>query len=137
MSTDPDQAPAQAPDLFGYTPPAHSAEPNIEAHGDDHRGHWPERLQDLHAAVTAALTRDGHPDADKIASIAVLCLAEHVGGRQIYLPTGAKVRHAIQHAEIMARFTGNNVSQLAQEYRMAEASIYRIIDKQRRLQRRR
>ena len=126
-------SPIPSPDLFGWVDPGPALEPDLSSADAQSDSAWPRLLIDLRAVVAAALTRSGHDpgDAEAIAKTAVLALAGYAGGRQIYLPNGAKLRRSMRDIDIWRRFKGNNVGQLARDYGLTETAIYAILANQR------
>lgn len=90
---------------------------------------WPQALIDIRETIKSGAQREGYHDdeAGQIATRATLDLAEYAGGRQVYIPRVARLRRALRDAEIWEKFTGDNVSQLAREYRLTEQRIYNIL----------
>lgn len=85
-----------------------------------------EEIQDI---VTAALTNDGIPDdVAEIAAVGVVnALAEHWGGSLISFPKDIAYILSSRDEAIYQKFNGTNHSELAAEYGLCEATIYRIV----------
>lgn len=94
---------------------------------------WPKMLTDLIDLLTAHFKRRGFARPDEEARRVVAALAVYFGGRMMYLPRGDRLQKAMRDAEIWAAYTGNNVPQLAQHFRMSVPSVYAIIAEQRAL----
>ncbi|WIX31229.1 Mor transcription activator family protein [Salinicola sp. JS01] len=103
------------------------------------RNRWPQALSDMIAVIEAANLRAGDdPDtARRRAYRAVRALAHFAGGRQLYVPQGRNLDRALRDREIFARYTGDNVPELAKHYALSEMYVYSILSEQRELHRRR
>ena len=89
-----------------------------------------ELLQDLAAKVAEQVMASMQADAkhaQDIGDAVATAVARDWGGQNVYIPMDHAARLAERNAQIFARYTGDNVSQLAAEYRLSEQAIYRII----------
>jgi Mor family transcriptional regulator len=90
---------------------------------------YPELLIDI--AEQVALRVKAHVPNEEEARRIGYEVAEHIrnhhAGEMIYFPRGRKFEARRLHQELWEKFTGNNVPDLAKEYKMAEPSVYRIL----------
>lgn len=84
-------------------------------------------LEAICADLAAHLAALGIDDARGTAAAVVARLATDWGGQQIYIPRRSRFVEAV----IASEFTGDNVPQLVQKFRMSRAAIYRIINRAR------
>ena len=89
---------------------------------------WPPLLNELVDVLESYFRRtrcstDSRSDAEAIIAV----IAEHFGGRQIYLPRGDRLRRALRNVRIRAEFDGRNVPDLARRYHMSEMQIRAIL----------
>ncbi len=90
---------------------------------------YPELLTDLALQLRQSLINRGRTaeEADEIARHATEHVRRHWGGQIVYIPKGDRYEAKAQWREIWAKFTGNNVPQLAAEYDLTEIHVYYII----------
>lgn len=95
---------------------------------------WPQRLVELFELHRAFNLRRGmDPDRAAVdAAERVVLIAEYLGGRPVYLPRGDAIRRAVRDATIYAS-QGVPVEELARRHGMAVASVYEILEEQRRM----
>lgn len=101
------------------------------------KGHWPSTLLlliDVLAAHFKRRERNRDNPEDSAARV-TLVIADYLGGRQLYMPRGDRLRKAIQNVEIFRAHTGDNTIELAQRYGITERSVQRIVLVQRELAR--
>lgn len=96
---------------------------------------WAPLLAAMVAVLAATHRRLGFDDAQaaKMATSGVLAIAEYLGGRTAYLPRGDRLRKALRDAEIYHRARRGNIRKLAEEYRLSDLQIYRIVREQKEL----
>lgn len=106
---------------------------------NDSRDKYPEILTDI-----AGMLREFHlgrgvaPDeAGKLAFEEAEVLRQNLGGQLVYIPLGKGHEALKRWTEIWGKFTGDNVPQLAAEYKVSEAYVYQIIRRMRELERER
>lgn len=94
---------------------------------------WPELLVEMIDVVTDRYRRRGMDagEAGALARLAVTALAQHFGGRPVYLPRGDRLKKALRDKQIWDEFTGDNVFALAERHRLTTKQIYEILDAQR------
>ena len=94
---------------------------------------WPGLLLELRGIIDDTL--EGKGINNKALSLAiVLDIAEYMGGVQVYLPRGDKLRQQGRDIEIYEQFKGNNIKQLAHKYHLTDKTIYEIIAKMRNIE---
>ena len=88
---------------------------------------------ELSAIIGSAMEDAGYgkEESRSITETAIKAMAFMAGGRQFYLPRGNRIKLAIRNSEIIQKFTGANVRELATEYDLSEVQIYSIIRDQR------
>lgn len=94
---------------------------------------WPTMLAEIIEVLRASFVRRGRTEAEALeeAQAATLALSTHLGGRQVYLPTGERVRLAIRDRIIYLEYNGRNKAELAARYRLTERSVEQIAADQR------
>lgn len=93
---------------------------------------WPAILLELHGVLQKRLTERGI-DAPDVALECVLDIGEHMGGMQVYLPRGDRLRQQIRDMKIWNEFNGGNTKILARRYDVTEKTIYEICAKMRKM----
>ncbi len=93
---------------------------------------WPSIVVDLYKIVKIQLEQQGIDDIQATLDT-TLALVDYLGGMQVYVPKGERLRKYIRDMEIYYRFNGRNIRQLAKQYNKPEQSIYRIIAEQKAL----
>lgn len=98
---------------------------------------WHVTLTDMIAAVSSAFIEEGKPapQAELEAGIAVKAIYKTFRGSMVYVPFSAATERAFRDARIFAEFDGHNPKELCQKYGMSVQAIYRIIKKQREINR--
>ena len=97
---------------------------------------WPAMLATIVDVLTAMWRRDG-VDLDEAiprAQRSALEIAEHQGGRPLYLPRGDRLRQALRDRHIYLLHRGNNVELLADRFGLTVRHIQRIYAEQRAIQ---
>lgn len=122
-------------DLFADSPITSDLLDRLDDPAIEHQ--WEGTLADMLACSQAALERAGQApeQTHKLAQIVVLALADYMGGRALYLPRGHALKTALRDQQIWREFRGNNVRLLARRYKLCEQAVYRIIQRQRAIQR--
>ncbi|EPT7428694.1 Mor transcription activator family protein [Vibrio cholerae] len=108
---------------------------NVSHLADENRT-WPNLLLELHGVIANSLKQHG-VDSPEAALQAVLDIGEYMGGVQVYLPRGDRLRQQIRDMKIYKEFNGNNIRQLAHRYHLTDKAIYEIIAKLRKIEQRR
>lgn len=98
---------------------------------------WHTTLMDMVAAVCSAFVSEGKPtpQAEVDAEVAVRAIYMTFRGAQVYIPFSAATERAFLHARIFAEFDGHNQQELCRKHEMSVQAIYRIIKKQREINR--
>lgn len=98
---------------------------------------WHVTLMEMIAAVCSAFVSEGkpQPQAEVDAEVAVRGIYKTFRGNQLYIPFSAATERALLHARIFAEFDGHNQQELSRKYGMSVPAIYRIIKKQREINR--
>lgn len=94
---------------------------------------WPTILLELHGVILERLKKRGI-DAPELALETVLDIGEYMGGMQVYLPRGDRLRLQIRDMKIWNEFNGRNVKTLARKYDVTEKTIYEVCAKMRKLE---
>ncbi|MGE4319658.1 MAG: Mor transcription activator family protein [Deferribacterales bacterium] len=80
-------------------------------------------------AIFLAARNEGLPDeqARKIAVAAIIRVGSDTGGMNIYIHSTKQMLRPERDREIMAKFTGGNVRQLAKDFELSESHVRAII----------
>lgn len=94
---------------------------------------WPTTLAELVDVLRATFVRRGQSDATALdaAQSVVLAISQHLGGKQIYLPTGERLRAAVRDRRIYLEYNGRNREELARRYQLTTRRIETIAAEQR------
>lgn len=85
-------------------------------------------LNDLHESIVLELSRALDKDqAQGMADAIVAGLAYKLAGQQVYF----QMRSSYIAKLITAQFTGNNVPELVQRFRLSRGAIYKILQRER------
>lgn len=98
---------------------------------------WHETLMEMLSAVSAAFVSNGKPkpQAEVDAQVAVEAIYTIFRGNTVYIPFNDASKTAMLHARIYAEFDGHNQQELSRRHAMSVQAVYRIIKKQRQLNR--
>ncbi|MDO6497347.1 Mor transcription activator family protein [Photobacterium sanguinicancri] len=94
------------------------------------RQRWPSTLQSLSEVLNSELKR-AKVDAPHLADKLTIALGHYFGGRDIYIPTGTKLKSALRNIDIWREYNGRNIEQLANRYKLTERQITEILREQR------
>lgn len=99
---------------------------------------YPELLAELAMQLHATLIQAGiePATASRIARDCAERIRQDWGGQIIYVPIGQGFDTMQRWQEIWGKFKGDNVAELAREYKLTEVHVYRIVSKMRELERR-
>ncbi len=61
----------------------------------------------------------------------VALLSVYMGGYPLYIPKPDRLEHELRDHKIWTEFNGHNHRELARRYQLTQASIYEIVDRQR------
>jgi len=94
-------------------------------------------FQCLQASVSGALQslKLGKARAEQASTSIAERVCRELGGQTLYIPRRLGSRLIKRDEEIFAKFTGDNVAELARAYDLTESRIYSIIRKERRRRR--
>lgn len=99
------------------------------------RHRWPQRLAELFDVQLAYALRSGmDPEtAERDATERTFLIADYIGGRLLYIPSGEKLRIAVRDLQ-MARAQGRvSVDDLARRHSLSQQQVYNILTEQSRL----
>ena len=98
---------------------------------------WHTTLMDMVASVCSAFVTEGKPapQAEADAEVAVKAIYMTFRGAQVYIPLAAATERAFLHARIFAEFDGGNQQELSLKHGLSVQHVYRIIKKQREINR--
>ena len=98
---------------------------------------WHVTLVEMMDAVTSAFVSVGKPasQAEVDAGVAIKAIYKTFRGSQLYIPISAATERALLHARIFAESDGKNHNELSRRYETSVQNIYRIIKKQREINR--
>lgn len=96
---------------------------------------WPRIIVEMAEVLEAFFMRRGRPerDAQLLARDAIVELSAYMGGRQMYLPRGDRLKTAFRDRDIYRRLGSEKASSLAAEFGLTETHVYRIARAQRAL----
>jgi Mor family transcriptional regulator len=100
---------------------------------------YPRLVAEMYDVLKDAYTRDGleKGQAMQLAKTGVEALGFYFGGRAIYLPRGEAMRRQTRNACLYAEFTGGNHRDLADRYGITVSQVYKILEAQAELLKRR
>ncbi|HAS63216.1 MAG TPA: transcriptional regulator [Vibrio sp.] len=102
-------------------------------HLADENRNWPSLLMELNGVVANTLKMHGIDNSDVSLQV-TLDIGEYMGGVQVYLPRGDKLRQQIRDMKIYDEYKGNNIKHLAHKYHVTDKTIYEIIARMRKLE---
>lgn len=98
---------------------------------------WPMMLAQMVEVVEATLRREPKtgkdPDPAVQARAVVAAIAFAFGGGRFKIPGAAGIERALLHMRIYREWDGRNIGALCRQHRLDRATVYRIIQSQRRL----
>lgn len=99
------------------------------------RHRWPQTLADLFDVIYAYNRRVGMADdtAERDATERTFLIADYIGPRMMYLPSGDKLRMAVRDLCIFRNPAHRDVFELARIHKMSVQQVYNIIGEQTRL----
>jgi Mor family transcriptional regulator len=127
---------AEQRDLVGLPNPEDLVQQDLMDPSSDK---WPSMLTDMVGVLEAQLIRDGLPRerAGEVAAGLALALGEYLGGRQVYIPRGDRLRTALRHAKAWRMWKGDNIEDIMRLLGVSQTSAYRVLQEQRELHRER
>lgn len=103
------------------------------ARADELCKQWPGVLGDLLAVIGSELRRAGVPDARAadLSGRVALAIGGYMGGRNLYLPSGDRLKLAVRDMLIYAEFNGRNFKYLLKKYRLTKSALYDVLKRER------
>lgn len=98
---------------------------------EDFTKRWPSTLQSLCELMRVALDRQSVSNSVHISEALATTLSTYLGGRDIYIPNGERLKDALRDIRIWREFKGNNLEQLSRDYDLTERRVSQIIAEQR------
>lgn len=94
---------------------------------------WPSMLAELVDVLRASFQRRGRGELEAIAEAqqAALAIGEYLGGRQIYLPRGDRLKEWLRDRALYLEFNGRNKAELARRHGITERRVEQIAAEQR------
>lgn len=92
---------------------------------------WPSTLQSLCDVMRQTLKQYEIDNADNVSEALATSLSAYLGGRDIYIPNGDRLKDALRDIRIWREFKGNNLEQLSRQYGLTERRISQIVAEQR------
>ncbi|GGI81938.1 transcriptional regulator [Shewanella hanedai] len=98
---------------------------------EDFTKRWPSTLQSLCELMRVTLDRQAVSNSVHISEALATTLSTYLGGRDIYIPNGERLKDALRDIRIWREFKGNNLEQLSRNYDLTERRVSQIIAEQR------
>lgn len=97
---------------------------------------WASTLAELVDVFAAHYRRAGRSEDEALsdARIVVALLADHFGGRPVYLPRGTSLHTALRDRVIYHLANGNNTTELAARFDLSERRVQQIVAEQQAIQ---
>ncbi|TVP15376.1 Mor transcription activator family protein [Shewanella sp. KCT] len=92
---------------------------------------WPSTLQSLCELMRVTLEGQDVSNSVQISEALATTLSTYLGGRDIYIPNGDRLKDALRDIRIWREFKGNNLEQLSRDYGLTERRVSQIIAEQR------
>ncbi|AYV14347.1 Mor transcription activator family protein [Shewanella algae] len=92
---------------------------------------WPSTLQSLCELMRVTLEGHAISNSVQISEALATTLSTYLGGRDIYIPNGDRLKDALRDIRIWREFKGNNLEQLSRDYGLTERRVSQIIAEQR------
>ena len=98
---------------------------------EDFTKRWPSTLQSLCELMRVTLEGQAVSNSVHISEALATTLSTYLGGRDIYIPNGERLKDALRDIRIWREFKGNNLEQLSRNYDLTERRVSQIIAEQR------
>ncbi|QSX32605.1 transcriptional regulator [Shewanella avicenniae] len=98
---------------------------------EDFTVRWPATLQSLCEVLRVTLDAEKVENSKHLSEAMAIALSSYLGGRDLYMPNGARLKTALRDIRIWREFKGNNLEQLAREHGLTERRISEIVAEQR------
>ncbi|MCL1162482.1 transcriptional regulator [Shewanella chilikensis] len=92
---------------------------------------WPSTLQSLCELMRVTLEGHAISNSVQISEALATTISTYLGGRDIYIPNGDRLKDALRDIRIWREFKGNNLEQLSRDYGLTERRVSQIIAEQR------
>ncbi len=92
---------------------------------------WPATLQSLCEVLRVTLESEQVANANQLSEAMARALSSYLGGRDLYMPNGTRLKTALRDIRIWREFKGDNLEQLAHTYSLTERRVSEIIAEQR------
>lgn len=92
---------------------------------------WPSTLQSLCELMRITLESRAISNSVQISEELATTLSTYLGGRDLYIPNGERLKDALRDIRIWREFKGNNLEQLSRDYGLTERRVSQIIAEQR------
>lgn len=92
---------------------------------------WPSTLQSLCELMRITLKEYKVSDSALVAEALATTLSSYLGGRDLYIPNGERLKDALRDIRIWREFKGNNLEQLSRQYGLTERRVSQIVAEQR------
>ncbi|GGY97025.1 Mor transcription activator family protein [Shewanella fodinae] len=88
---------------------------------------WPANLQSLCELLRSALQNRGVGEMDVLAEHLATLNGNYLGCRNMYIPSGERLKVAQRDIRIWREFKGNNMEQLSRQYGLSERLVSQIV----------
>lgn len=92
---------------------------------------WPSTLQSLCELMRVTLEGYKVTNALMLSEALATSLSTYLGGRDVYIPNGERLKDALRDIQIWREFKGNNLELLSRSYGLTERRVSQIIAEQR------
>ncbi|WP_299494930.1 Mor transcription activator family protein [uncultured Shewanella sp.] len=92
---------------------------------------WPSTLQSLCELMRVTLEGYKVTNALMLSEALATSLSTYLGGRDVYIPNGERLKDALRDIQIWREFRGNNLELLSRSYGLTERRVSQIIAEQR------
>jgi Mor family transcriptional regulator len=92
---------------------------------------WPSTLQSLCELMRVTLEGNNVANAIMVSEALATTLSTYLGGRDMYIPNGERLKDALRDIRIWREFKGNNLEVLARDNSLTERRVSQIIAEQR------
>ncbi|WP_299001705.1 Mor transcription activator family protein [uncultured Shewanella sp.] len=92
---------------------------------------WPSTLQSLCELMRVTLEGYKVNNALMLSEALATSLSTYLGGRDVYIPNGERLKDALRDIQIWREFKGNNLELLSRSYGLTERRVSQIIAEQR------
>lgn len=92
---------------------------------------WPSTLQSMCELMRITLQEYKVKDSACVAEALATTLSSYLGGRDLYIPNGERLKDALRDIRIWREFKGNNLEQISRQYGLTERRVSQIIAEQR------